>query len=59
MTKNKDFTEFEAQQANERKNLRLGSLPKETIKALEESRMDERHAPLNELMHDPPLIQPI
>jgi hypothetical protein len=59
MTKNNDFTELEAPQANERKNLRVGSLPKETIKALEESRRDERHAPLNKLMHDPPLIQPM
>jgi hypothetical protein len=59
MTKNKGFTELEARQAKERKNLRAGSLAKETIKALKESRMDERHASLNELMHDPPLIQPI
>jgi hypothetical protein len=50
MTKNKDFAEFKAPPAKERKNLRVGGLAEETIKALQESRMDERHAVLNVLM---------
>ena len=37
MTKDKDPTEFEVPQVKARKNLRVGNLPKETIKALEES----------------------
>jgi hypothetical protein len=50
MTKNKDFTEFETPPANTRKNLRVGNLPQATIRALEESRMDERYISLNKLM---------
>ena len=52
MTKNKDFTELEAPRAQVRKNLGVGNLLEETIKALEESRMDERHASLNELVQE-------
>jgi hypothetical protein len=48
MMTTKDFTQ--APQAKARKNLHVGNLPEETIKALEESRMDARHAPLNTLM---------
>jgi hypothetical protein len=52
MTKDKDFTELETPQTTVRKNLRVGNLPEETVKALEKSRMDERHASLNELMYE-------
>jgi hypothetical protein len=52
MTKNKDSTKFEAPRAKARKNLCMGNLPEETIKALKESKMDERHSALNVLMQD-------
>jgi hypothetical protein len=52
MTKNKDLANFEAPQPKARKNLRVGNLPKKTIKALEESRMDQRHTSLDELVQD-------
>lgn len=50
MTKDKVSTEFEVPQVKARKNLRVGNLPEETIKALNESKMDERHVALNVLM---------
>lgn len=52
MTKSKDFIEFEAPQPKARKNLRVGNLPEETIKALQDSRMDQRHASLDKLMQE-------
>jgi hypothetical protein len=45
-----DFAEFELLRAKARRNLIVGNLPAETIRALSESRMDERHAALNALM---------
>jgi len=47
-----DFAEFELLRAKARRNLRVGSLPDETVKALKETRMDKRHAALNRLMQD-------
>jgi hypothetical protein len=41
-----------ATQANTRKTLQAGSLPEETVNALEKTKMDERHARLNELLQD-------
>ena len=52
MAKNKDFTESEAWRAVARKNLRVGNLTKETVKALQETKMDKRHAALNVLVQD-------
>jgi hypothetical protein len=49
MTKDKDSPDIEVSQVKARKNLRVGNLSEETIKALEESRMDERHVSLNKL----------
>jgi ParB-like chromosome segregation protein Spo0J len=54
MAKNEDLTEFKALQAIGRKNLRVGNLPEETIKALEDTKMDARHASLNALMSTHP-----
>jgi hypothetical protein len=47
-----EYAEFEELRAKARKSLRVGSLPAETVRALEESRMDDRHASLNALMQD-------
>lgn len=38
-----DFAEFESLRAKARRNLRVGSLPDETVKALGETRMGNRH----------------
>jgi hypothetical protein len=51
MTKNQDCTKPVMPRAA-RKNQRVGNLPEETIKALKESKMDERHVVLNGLMQD-------
>jgi hypothetical protein len=47
-----DFAEFEALRARARKNLVVGNLPDDTVKALKKTRMDKRHAALNALMQD-------
>jgi hypothetical protein len=52
MTKDKDSTEFEVPQVKVRKNLRVGKLSEEAIKALGESAMNERHTSLNKLMQE-------
>jgi hypothetical protein len=52
MMKDKDSTEFEVPQVKARKNLRVGNLPEQTIKALGESRMNDRHTSLNKLMQE-------
>jgi hypothetical protein len=46
----RDKSLAEATEANTRKRLQPGKLPKETINALEKTKMDERHAPLNALL---------
>jgi hypothetical protein len=51
MMKNQDCTKSEVPRAP-RRNLCVGNLPEETIKALRGSKMDERHIALNVLMQD-------
>lgn len=45
-----DFAEFEELRAKARKSLIVGQLQAETVQALHESRMDDRHSSLNDLM---------
>jgi hypothetical protein len=47
-----DFAEFESLRAKARRNLRVGELSDETVRALKETRMDKRHAALNRLMQE-------
>jgi hypothetical protein len=47
-----DFAEFESLRAKARRNLLVGNLPEETIKALKKTKMDKRHAALDALLQD-------
>jgi hypothetical protein len=47
-----EYAEYKALREKARKNLVVRQLPDETVNALEEARMDSRHAHLNALMQD-------
>jgi hypothetical protein len=47
-----DYAEFASLRAKARRNLVVGRLPEETVKALKKTKMDKRHAALNALMQD-------
>jgi len=47
-----EYAEFQDLRAKARKSLIVGQLPEETVRALEQARMDPRHDHLNALMSD-------
>ena len=47
-----DFAELETLRAKARKNLVVGRLPDETVAAIDQSHMDDRHLALNVLMQE-------